>query len=33
MGMQVGSGTQFAELPPEVERDLGGGRPAYELGT
>jgi len=23
MGMQVGSGTQFAELPPEVERDLG----------
>jgi len=26
MGMQVGSGTQFAELPPEVERDLGGLR-------
>jgi hypothetical protein len=22
--MPIGSGTQFAELPPEVERDLGG---------
>ena len=24
--MPIGSGTQFAELPPEVERDLGGLR-------